>query len=276
MSGTDLQLEFASKNGYHRIGGAMKLEDVTDDTAGSRLRAQGKLGKAFGGDAASVWITSGRTRLRLPRLDPLYDDPFLSGWARGFREVVTERELLNLHGTFYEIPRANSGGRYRMRPLATHGKRITDFGSWRGLFVLTGVLDDAPAGESLVRSPSGAALWLGEVDDIWKMGEPRGTGGPWKDTAVAAGKASDPYLMYGYDRKELTLSAAAAATITVEVDFLADDTWSVYQIFPLAAGETLSHRFPEGFHAHWVRVTSDTATTATAHFTYGPTTPAKK
>ena len=63
---------------------------------------------------------------------------------------------------------------------------------------------------------------------------------------------------------------ADAATITVEVDFLADNTWSTYQTFTLAAGETLTHVFPDGFHAHWVRVKSDTTTTATAQFTYGP------
>ncbi len=270
MSGTDLQLEFASNHGYHRIGGNLQLQDVTNASAESNLRSAGALSKAFGGDDASVWITSGSTRLRLPRLDPLYDSPFLTGWARGFREIVTERQLLNLHGTFYEVPRGNSGGRYRMRPLATHGKRITDFTSWRGLLVLTGVLDDAQATDSLVRSPSGAALWLGEVDDIWQMGEPRGRGGPWKDTTVSAGEASDPYLMYGYDRKELTLSTTNAATITVEVDFVADGTWSTYQSFTLAAGETRTHLFAEGFHAHWVRVKSSAATTATAQFTYGP------
>jgi hypothetical protein len=160
-----------------------------------------------------------------------------------------------------------------MRALATHGKRITDFASWRGLFVLTGVLDDAPATDSLVRNPDGsAALWLGEVDDLWRMGEPRGSGGPWQDSAVAANTPSDPFLMYGYDRKELVLTSSAAATLTVEVDFLADNTWSVYRSFPLAAGETLAHLFPAGFHAHWVRVTSDSATTASAIFTYGPAT----
>ncbi|MCH7228978.1 hypothetical protein, partial [Haloferula sp. A504] len=271
MSGSDLQLEFASNDGgYHRIGGALELQDVTNGSAEASLRSQGALSQDFGSDAASAWIDDGGTRFRLPKLDPLYDAPFLSGWARGFREVVTERELLNVHGTFYEIPRDNSGGKRRMRPLATHGKRITDFTSWRGLLVLSGVLDDAPASDALVRSPSGAALWLGEVDDIWKMGEPRGTGGPWRDTAVTAGTPSDPYLMYGYDRKELTLSVADAATITVEVDFLADNTWSTYQSFSLSAGETLNHLFPDGFHSHWVRVTSSASTTATAQFTYGP------
>lgn len=158
-----------------------------------------------------------------------------------------------------------------MRALATHGKRISDFASWRGLFVMTGVLDDAPASDKLVRNPDGsAALWLGEIDDLWRMGEPRGKGGPWLNTAVAANTASDPYLMYGYDHKTLTLNAADTTTITVEVDFLADNSWSAYQSFDLTAGETLTHTFPSGFHAHWVRLKSSATTTATAQFTYGP------
>ncbi|PXA04704.1 hypothetical protein DDZ13_05910 [Coraliomargarita sinensis] len=270
MGSSDLQLEFASDKGYHRIGKALSLEDIDSRAAEADLRSEGALSRDFGSDAASAWIDDGGTRFRLPKLDPLYDAPFLSGWARGEREVVTERKLLNVHGTFYEVPRDNSGGKRLLRPLATHGKRITDFASWRGLLVLTGVRDDAPTSESLVRSPSGAALWLGEVDDIWKMGEPRGTGGPWKNTTVTANRPSAPYLMYGYDRKELTLSTDSATTFTVEVDFLADDTWSTYKTFTLAAGETVHHLFPEGFHAHWVRVASDTATTATAWFSYGP------
>jgi hypothetical protein len=102
------------------------------------------------------------------------------------------------------------------------------------------------------------------------MGEPRGSGGPWLDTAVAANTASDPFLMYGYGGKQLRLSAAAATTITVEIDFLADNTWSVYRTFDLAAGQSLTHQFPAGFHAHWARVKSSAATTATAQFSYGP------
>lgn len=277
----DLSLEFASSrtsatgtgtaHRYHHIGGDITLKDITDATAESAMRTTAATTKQFGSDSASAWVTSGSVRFRLPMLDPLYDAPFAAGWARGVRETVTEREMLNCHGTFYEVPRSNSGGYRKMRALATHGKRISDFASWRGLFVLTGVLDDAPASDKLVRNPDGsAALWLGEIDDLWRMGEPRGTGGPWKDTAVTTNTVSDPYLMYGYDHKELTLTATDATTITVEVDFLADNTWSTYRTFPLTAGETLTHVFPTGFHAHWVRVKSSADTTATAQFTYGP------
>ena len=281
MNNDALQLEFASSrtsssgtaasHRYHRIGGAMTLDDVSDASAESTMRTAAATSKKFGSDAASAWVTEGANTFRLPKLDPLYDAPFAAGWARGVREAVTERELLNCHGTFYEVPRSNSGGYRKMRALTTHGKRITDFASWRGLFVLTGVLDDAPASDKLVKNADGtAALWLGEIDDLWRMGEPRGIGGPWQDSAVTANTASDPYLMYGYDRKELTLSATSATTLSVEVDFLGDNTWSTYQSFPLAAGETVTHVFPTGFNAHWVRLKSSTTTTATAQFTYGP------
>jgi len=287
MAGSALELEVATAaadssgataaTGYHIIGGPLQLNVTANSTAEAALRSAAATTKVFSADPASVWITDDLSgaRLRLPRLHPEYDAPFPSGWARGIREVVTERSLLNCQGTFYEIPRSNSGGRYRMRPLTTHGRRITDFAAWRGLLVLTGVQDNAPASERLIRNPAGAALWLGEVDDLWQMGEPRGYGGPWLESSVSAAIPSDAYLMYGYDRKELNLSHthSAAVTFTVEVDFLADSSWSAYTTLTVPAGRTLHYTFPAGFRAHWVRVISDTATTATAQFIYGPLNP---
>ena len=284
MASADLKMEMAAagidgagtttSNGYYQIGGQLELNSLEDAALEDDLRADAATSKDFGADNASVWVTDdvSGVRLRLPRLDPAYDHPFPSGWPRGFREIVTERSLLNCHGTFYEIPRKNSGGRYRMRPITTHGKRITDFTAWRGLLVLTGVLDSAPETDRLVRNAEGAALWLGEADDLWQMGEPRGYGGPWLETEVEADTASDAYLMYGYDRKVLSLSHAAESdvTFTVEVDFLADASWSTYQRFTVAPGETFTHTFPDGYRAHWVRLKSDTATTATAQFEYLP------
>jgi hypothetical protein len=94
-------------------------------------------------------------------------------------------------------------------------------------------------------------------------------------SVVAANVPSDPYLMYGYDRRVLKLSHTngAAVTFTVEVDFTADNTWNQYARFAVAPGQTLNYVFPDGYSAHWVRVTSDTATTATATFVYGAAAP---
>jgi hypothetical protein len=81
--------------------------------------------------------------------------------------------------------------------------------------------------------------------------------------------------MFGYEGKALDLSHASALPVTfsVEVDFGADNTWHSYGQFTVLPGQTLRHVFPDGYSAHWVRLRSDTTTTATAQFTYGPAAP---
>lgn len=224
-------------------------------------------------DAASVIVREGDKRYRLPKTDGIYDRPFADGWPRGIREVVTERVHLNAHGTIYEVPYRDAGGFRRMRPICTHGKQIGDFASWRGMLVLTGVLADAPSGEHVYRAGgNAAALWFGDVDDLWRMGAPHGIGGPWRDSTVKANEPSDPYLMAGYRVKKLTLShqSAAPVTFTIEIDFSADGTWSEYKKVAVDPGKPATHEFPAGYSAHWVRLKADTDTIATAEFRYGP------
>jgi hypothetical protein len=224
-------------------------------------------------DAASVVYTdeTGK-KFRLPkaRRDYAAAGPF--GAERTVREVCTERDLLNCAGTFFELPAENAGGIAKVRPVATHGRRIHDFATWRGLLVMTGVAADAPAANRhLVRSADGrAAVWVGSVDDLWQFGRPVGEGGPWHDTAVAAGVPSDPYLMTGYEHKTLALrhTAAQPVRLRVEVDPTGTGAWVGYAAFDVPAGRGTTHRFPDGYQAYWLRVTSDTATTATAWLTY--------
>ncbi len=227
----------------------------------------------FSVDQASVIVLVGENRYRLPKTAAEYDRPFASGWPRARREVVTERDLLNAHGTIYEVPRADAGSYARMRPICTHGKRISDFASWRGMLVLAGVRADAAADEHCYKSADGrAAVWFGEVDDLWSLGAPRGVGGPWRDTAVKANEPSDPYLMAGYRTKSLALSHADSGSVmfTVEVDFVGNGDWSPYTQLEVGPGQKVAHQFPAGYSAHWVRLQTNRATTATATFTYEP------
>lgn len=251
--------------------GSLELKASNDAGRLGVLREKfGVHGQTIAIDKASVLISEGAEhRYRLPKTDPAYDKAFPSGWARTFREVVTERSLLNAHGTFYEIPRTSAGGLKRMRPIATHRKAITDFCSWRGLLVMTGVKRGAAESEHLLRG-AGTALWVGDVDDLWKFGTPVGEGGPWQDTEVKAGEPSDPYLMAGYDEKSVTLShnSPKGVDFTVEVDFLADGTWNRYGTFSVHPGEKKTVHFTSGFSAHWVRIKADADTRATAHFVY--------
>jgi hypothetical protein len=96
-----------------------------------------------------------------------------------------------------------------------------------------------------------------------------GQGGPWRDTAVRAGEPSDPYLMTGYDRKEVTLSHDASRPVRfdLEIDF-DHQGFHAYTTILVPPGRTVQHRFPNGFHAHWIRLTIDQDCRASALFRY--------
>lgn len=217
-------------------------------------------------DAASVlYVDEKGRRWRLPKGEASFDQ---TTDERVCREVCTERDLLNCHGTFYELPAENAGGFAMIRPVTTHHRHIKDYASYRGMLVIAGIASNVK-GEHIVRSDDGkAALWVGAVDDLWQFGKARGRGGPWQDSAVKANVPSDPYLMTGYDRKRLHLASASAVRVRVEVDFSGTGAWATYREFDVTPGAQLEYEFPAAFAAYWVRVTVDHDTTATAQLTY--------
>ncbi len=261
------------KSVYYEMGPDMKLRTGTEtaDAEDYLRKTAGLEGADFQVDAASVVVTEGERRYRLPKSHPGYDAAWSVGWPRGIREVVTERRLLNCHGTIYVLPHKAAGSIATIKPVCTHDKRITDFCSWRGLLVLAGVrTTTTPDMHTIVSEDGQAALWCGDVDDLWKLGKPRGVGGPLRDTPVRPGEPSDPYLMTGYDHKHVLLShdSQQDVTFSIQVDFLCDDTWKIYRRLSVPAGKTVQHTFPEGFSAHWVRLQVDRPCRATARFRY--------
>lgn len=263
----------AADAGYYRVSADMAFEKADDREDDAALR-KARPTLDYEVDRASVIVTRAGQRVRLPRGAAAFDQKGPTGWFRGRREVVTERDLMNIHGTFYEVPRDDAGGLRRMRPVTTHNLGIYDFCSWRGMLVCSGVkADPAQLGSHCRAAADGrTALWFGNVDDLWRMGPPAGRGGPWLETAVKAGDASDPYLIFGYLEKVLTLwhDAPGDLQVTLEVDFQADDTWSTYATMTAPAGQRLTHRFPTGYSAHWIRLKVDRACTISAQFDYGP------
>ncbi|NDH95411.1 MAG: hypothetical protein EBZ13_12965 [Planctomycetia bacterium] len=231
-------------------------------------------------DAASVVLIEDGRRYRLPigakpqdlgaQPQPAAGTTNLAGYSRPrvCREVATERDLLSVAGTFYELPARNAGGVAKLRPICTHDLAIHDFCSHNGLLLLTG-LDADTATDRIIRSADGkAAVWAGVVDDLWQLGKPRGEGGPWRQTAVQAGVPSDPYLMTGYDQKQVTLSADKKTELTLEVDLDGTGLWVPYRSFTVPAGETVQHTFPDGFSAYWIRGVSSQNATVSVSFIY--------
>jgi len=259
--------------GYYHLNDALELRRVDDAEALGWLKKNAAVPRGvISYDTASVLVIddSGK-RWRLPKGDVAFDTEGALP-LRVDREVCTERDLFHAHGSFYELPAENAGGFAKMRPITTHNRRITDYCSYRGLLVLTGIAADAPSNNRhIIRSDDGkCALWVGGVDDLWNLGKAVGKGGPWLQTVVAAGQPSDPYLFRGYDYKAVTLSHDSANPVpfTVEVDVTGEGDWQIYQKFTVPPGEATKHEFPRAFSAYWVRVTSDRPCTATSEFVY--------
>jgi hypothetical protein len=213
---------------------------------------------------------SGR-RWRLPKGNQKYDDLIENAQLRICREVATERDLFNCHGTFYELPAENADGFAKIRPIASHNFRIHDYASYRGLLVMTGI--DAAAEENphiIMSDNKNAAVWIGVIDDLWQLGKPTGDGGPWKNTKVTAGISSDPYLIGFYDQKTLNLNHNLDKKVhfTLEVNPIGHGPWFKYKTFRVDPGEDLKFQFPDGFQARWVRLITDKACEATAWFVY--------
>jgi hypothetical protein len=224
-------------------------------------------------DGSSVLIKDDRDRKwRLPLGDGAFTGLTMKSAMRICREVATERDLFNCHGTFYELPAENADGFAKIRPVASHPFRIHDYASYRGLLVMTGVRPDMPGNSSHIRVSDDhrAAVWVGVIDDLWKLGKPTGRGGPWYHTQTAAGQPSDPYLIGFYDDRSLTLSHDGGRPVTfdIEVDPVGNGLWMLYQRVTIAEGKTYTHHFPDHFQARWIRFRSDSAIHATAWLVY--------
>ncbi|MBP5510565.1 MAG: hypothetical protein J6Z49_06585 [Kiritimatiellae bacterium] len=260
--GEEFKLGVLNYGGYYELDKELNLVRRGDErcsTASALRRAVPLDGEGVFRDAAGVGIVddAGR-RWRFPSAPGW--NPAEARETRVCREVCTERDLLNLDGIFYELPAENAGGFAKTRAIATHGRMIHDFCSWRGLLLISGIAPNAVnAAGRLIRSEDGRCmLWAGVVDDLWAFGKPCGSGGVWKGTEVKAGEVSDPLLLTGFDRKTLTLrqTGTAKAVFTVEADITGTGVWAVYKTYTLAEGESVSDDL-SAFRAYWIRVRSD-------------------
>ncbi len=237
----------------------------------------GKVGSsiyAFGQDAASalmkLWLPrTGWQTYRLPKATHTQDHAWYTEWPR-IREVESERWLLNASGMFYEVPLMSYADRPRgIRPVCSHLRIVGDFCSWNGLLVMAGDQTTPISDSNPHAGQPQANLWFGKTDDLWGWGKPAGWGGPFYETPVTAGRPSDPYLMTGFEHKCLHAATDRPMGVHVEVDITGAGHWVTAARLKCPGGEGVSHVFPTGYSAHWLRLTPDADGVATAvcHYT---------
>lgn len=220
----------------------------------------------------SVLITDDKgRRWHLPLGARAFTEPTRQNAMRVCREVSTERDLLNLHGTFYELPAENADGFAKVRPIASHNLGINDYASYRGMLLMSGCNADNADNTRIVTSDDGKlSLWAGVIDDLWKLGKPTGNGGPWVDRHVSAGEYSEPYLIGFYDRRTLNLSHKSDHKVkfTVEADPTGEGDWMHYADFEVNPDDSFIYKFPDSFQARWIRFKTDTPCVATTWLEY--------
>ena len=256
---------------YYEINERLQFTRVDAPTKIADLRKAAEPAADYTIDDASVLIVDeDGGRWRLPKTATVVD----RRGSRGIREVISERYLAHFDGTFYEIPRRGDKTApdfRRMKAISSHQSRISDFATWRGMLVIAGTRPDATADGHYFRSAdSSAGLWFGAIDDLYALGAPAGEGGPWKDASVTAGVPSDPYLMTNFGRKSVALSHDGSKPVrfTLEIDVTGTGKWIRHAVIDVAPAQPFEHAFPDGFAAHWIRVTTDYTGKATAWFRY--------
>ncbi len=263
------------EQGYYELDGNMSIVKKQDITTADFIRSHVAIpSRVVTVDKGSYLIIDDHNNhWRLPLGNIRYGDLMKKQAIRICREVSTERDLFNCGGTFYELPAENAGGYAKIRPISSHRLQINDYCSYRGLLVMTGLKDNINKSDNehvFVSSDKKCAIWAGVIDDLWKLGKPVGIGGPWVDSLVKAGAASDPYLLGWYDKKTVTLSHKSNenVTFTVEMDPTGDGSWMKYASYTVRPGEKLVKGLPNGHIARWIRFVTDKDTEATAWLVY--------
>jgi hypothetical protein len=244
--------------GYYELDADLKLKAVDDaETLAYTTKNASTASGIMLDEHSVIFEDDDGKRWRLPQSNSVNGNPHPLGDARIVREVATERDLFNGYGTFYELPAENAGGFSKIRPVATHNRWIHDFCSYRGMLVMTGISSEK--GENnphIIRSDDGqAAVWVGAIDDVWKLGKPIGEGGPWHHTSAKANVPSDPYLLTGYDERTIRLSHSEEdiRKIRIEIDITGTGIWKKWQTFEIPAGKKLSVRIPDEVQGYWLR-----------------------
>lgn len=250
---------------------------VVDTAQYNEVMGRTSIGSAIfatGADNASgilhVFHGGAWLKYRLPRATQTQDHTVTTEWPR-IREVESERWLMDAAGMFYELPAMQYAGRvWGVRPISTHLRIIGDFCSWNGLLVLAGD-QTTPIGDSnaFVGQPQ-ANLWFGKTDDLWGFGKPKGWGGPWHRTPVAAGAPSDPFLMTGFGRKcvHFIHDCDRPVAFRIEADALGDGEYHHLAEVEVPRKGYRAYCFEEGFNAHWVRFVASENCTASAQLAY--------
>lgn len=240
------------KTAFVEVNGKMSNQMNGRSIYGNPIFATGWDNKSVILKALNDYSTDWKT-YRLPKGSHSFDHTWNTEWMR-IREAQTERFIMDIFGIFYELPMMAYGGEvWGIKPISYHLRIVPDFCFWRGMLVLGGDQTDYGSGQ-----PQSGLLFQ-NIDDLWKYGKPTGWGDLWRDETIKANQLSDPFLMTGFDKKTIHFKNNSTTDVEykIEVDFLGNNTWSTFKTIKVAANAYEYFIFPDGYSAHWLRISTN-------------------
>ena len=233
---------------------------------------------------------------RLPKASHSYDGAhgWNTEWPR-IRDVGTEGNpdyLMTMHGMFWRFPESfmaeNSAG---IRSRSAYLKVIGDFTRWNDQLVFG--CDDSAHREFLnkrkhkggIEGPgqSNSNLWFSSFEKPDQLGTKTASGSVWLEEEIVAGENSEPFLFAGWPNRSAWIhnSGSNLVSFIFEVDKSGNQTWENLKTVTLTAGASANIEFTEKETGEWIRVKTDSPTTATVSFNYSgaenrPTSPSAK
>jgi hypothetical protein len=220
---------------------------------------------------------------RLPKASHSYDGAhgWNTEWPR-IRDVGTDGNpdyLMTMHGMFWRFPESftaeNSAG---VRPRSAYLKVIGDFTRWNNQLVFG--CDDSAHREFLnkrkhkggIEGPgqSNSNLWFTSFEKPDQLGTKTASGSVWLEEEIAAGEYSEPFLFAGWPNRSAWIhnSSSNAVSFLFEVDKTGNQTWEKLKTVSVSAGSSAHVEFTENETGEWIRVKTDSPTTATVSFNY--------
>ncbi len=192
-------------------------------------------------------------------------------WPR-IREVGDGKFLMNMHGGWFDFPKAFSAANTAgVRPIGSYLKITGDFAPWKGGIVFG--CDDGSILENPLLGQSQSNLWFTDWNALHQCGRPGGSGGPWVNDDVTEDTPSTPYLFAGYSQRVVHLWHQSNKTIgfTLEIDRDGKGDWKPYRSIMIKPHTYQWLVIPANVRGEWVRVRAcRDCRGATAFFTYGP------
>jgi hypothetical protein len=206
---------------------------------------------------------------RLPKSSHAYDGAhgWNTEWPR-IRDIGEADLLMTMHGAFWAFPRDFAPGRTAgLRPRSNHLKVVGDFCRWQDHVVLG--CDDTARSEFLNKHPlkgelagpgqSHSNLVFLRPSQLDGFGPVLARGAVWLDDDVAAGVASDAFLLTDLPERSLLLAHVpgdgATPVVTLELDAVGDGRWQPVQRVELT--ERAHWLDLAAVHGFWIRLVAD-------------------